>query len=250
MNKNAKLQILYSLLGVALVFFIWLIFYLIVRNEYLIPAPFSVLEKAGLLLLNPEFYLALLSTIIRVLVATVISLIAAVVLALLSVFFKAFGSVITPLTACLRSLPTLAVLLLILTFTKRSFAPVIVAIISLIPLAYSKIFGDLNSLDCNISPIFKTFNVPFKKQVGVYLKGVIPTAIKEFFNLSSFALKLIVSGEILANVYKSIGGNIEQASIYSDTVLLTALTLFVCVLGIVLEVVGNLISSKLEAKYL
>lgn len=250
MNKSAKLQILYSALGVALVFLLWLICFLIVSNEYLLPAPFAVLEKAGLLLFDIEFYTALLSTLLRVLTATVISLMVAIGLALLSVFFKAFASLLAPLTACLRSLPTLAVLLLILTFTKRSFAPVVVAIISLIPLAYTKIYEDLNRLDSNISPIFKTFEVPTKKQVGVYLKGVVPTAIKEFFNLSSFALKLIVSGEILANVYKSIGGNIQQASIYSNTVLLTALTLFVCVLGIVLEVVGNLISSKLGDKYL
>jgi ABC-type nitrate/sulfonate/bicarbonate transport system permease component len=92
--------------------------------------------------------------------------------------------------------------------------------------------------------------VPTKKQVLIYLKGAVPSVIKEFFNLMSFALKLIVSGEILANVYRSVGGNIQQASIYSDTVLLTALTLFVCVLGIVLEVVGNLISTKLGDKYL
>lgn len=250
MNKNAKFQILYSALGVSLVFLLWLICFLIVSNEYLLPAPFAVLEKAGLLLLDIEFYTALLSTLLRVLSATVISLIVAIGLALLSVFFKAFASILTPLIACLRSLPTLAVLLLILTFTKRSFAPVVVAIISLIPLAYTKIYEHLSRLDSNISPIFKTFEVPTKKQVLVYLKGAVPSVIKEFFNLTSFALKLIVSGEILANVYRSVGGNIQQASIYSDTVLLTALTLFVCVLGIVLEVIGNLIPTKLGDKYL
>lgn len=250
MNKSAKSQILYSALGVALVFLLWLICFLIVSNEYLLPAPLAVLEKAGLLLIDIEFYTALLSTLLRVLTATVISLMVAIGLALLSVFFKAFANILAPLTACLRSLPTLAVLLLILTFTKRSFAPVVVAIISLIPLAYTKIYEDLSRLDSNISPIFKTFEVPTKKQVLIYLKGVVPSVIKEFFNLMSFALKLIVSGEILANVYRSVGGNIQQASIYSDTVLLTALTLFVCVLGIVLEVVGNLILIKLGDKYL
>ena len=125
-----------------------------------------------------------------------------------------------------------------------------VAIISLIPRAYGKISGDLLKIENNINPIFKVFEVPAKKRVLVYLKGVIPSVLKEFFNLTAFALKLIVSGEILANVYTSIGGNIEQASIYSNTILLTALTLWVCVFGIILEVVGNAISVKLEAKYL
>mgnify|MGYP003288206751 CR=1 FL=1 len=250
MNKPLKTQILYSILGVAILFGLWLLFYLVVRNEYLMPAPFNVLEKSFLLLLDIEFYSALLSTLLRVLISVVISLIIATALSLLSLFIRGFSDVLTPITACLRSLPTLAVLLLILTFTKRSFAPILVAIISLIPLAFTSINQYLTKLKTSTQPIFKVFEVPTKKQVRVYLKGVIPSVVKEFFNLTSFALKLIVSGEILANVYISIGRNIQQASIYSDTLLLTALTLFVCVLGIVLEIIGNVISSKMEAKYL
>ncbi len=250
MKKTLLTQILYAVIGVALVFSLWLLCYLLVRNEYLMPTPFNVLKKAGILLFDTTFYSSLLSTILRVVISVVISLTISIVLALLCVYFKALSGVLAPIMACLRSLPTLAVLLLILTFTKRNFAPVVVAVISLIPLSFSKIYGDLSNVDKKVKPIFKVFEVPQKKQVGVYLRGVIPTAIKEFFNLNSFALKLIVSGEILANVYKSIGGNIEQASIYSDTVLLTALTLCVCVLGIVLEVIGSIISSKTEAKYL
>ncbi len=250
MKKSAKQQILYSVLGVAVVFLLWLICFLVIRNEYLLPSPLAVLQRAGLLVLELEFYSALLSTVLRVFVSVMISLIVATALAVLGVFLKEINGVLSPVVACLRSLPTLAVLLLILTFTERTFAPVVVAIISLIPLAYSKIYGDLNRLDSNVSPIFKTFEVPKTKQGLVYIKGLILPIVKEFFNLSSFALKLIVSGEILANVYKSIGGNISQASIYSDTIMLTALTLFVCVIGIVLEVLGNFISAKLGDKYL
>ena len=124
------------------------------------------------------------------------------------------------------------------------------AVISLIPLAYGKISGDLFKINESVNPIFKVFEVPTKKRVGVYLKGVIPPITKEFFSLTAFGLKLIVSGEILANVYKSIGGNIQQASIYSDAILLTALTLWVCVIGIILEIIGGVISTKTESKYL
>ena len=250
MKKSFNAQILYSLIGVVVLFLLWLLFYLVVKNDYVMPSPLAVIQKALTLTVDGEFYNSLLSTILRVLIATLLSLAVSTALALLSVFFKGFGGVLAPIMATLRALPTLAVLLLILTFTKRTFSPVIVAVISLIPLAFSKIYGDLTKLNSSISPIFKTFEVPTKKQVCVYLKGVIPCVIKEFFNHASFALKLIVSSEILAKVYKSIGGNIEQASLYSDTILLTALTFWICVIGIVLEVVGNAIAVKTEAKYL
>ena len=250
MKKTTKLQILYSLIGVAVLFLLWTVFYLVVRNEYLMPNPLAVIQTALSLTVSGEFYSALLSTLLRVIIAVLLSLSIATALAVLCVFFRGLRSVLAPITASLRALPTLAVLLLILTFTKRSFAPVVVAIISLIPLAFSKIDGDLSRLNGSISPIFKVFEVPTKKQVGVYLKGAFPSVVKEFFNLTSFGLKLIVSGEILASVYKSIGGNISQASIYSDVILLTALTLWVLVIGIVLEVIGNIISIKTGDKYL
>lgn len=250
MNKQTKSQILYSILGVAFILMLWLLFYLVVRNDYILPAPFTVLEKGFGLLFNKEFYLSLSTTIARVFLSVAISLIVATGLSLLALLFEKFGNFITPLLATMRSLPTLAVLLIILVFTKRSFAPIVIAVLSLIPLFYTAIYGEASKTKNLASDVFKVYEVSKKAQVKVYLKGLIPTFLKEFFNLSSFALKLIVSGEILANVYNSIGGNIHQASIYSDTILLMALTIFVCLIGIVFEIIGKVLHDKSEAKYL
>ena len=249
--KKLKLpQILYSLLGVAFIIGLWLLLYLVVQNSYIIPAPFVVIKNGIMLLFSGEFYLLLLSTLLRVLCGVIISLTLAGVLATICVYHKTFNAFIAPIMATLRSLPTLAVLLIILVFIDRNFAPVVVCMLSLIPLAFSEIYDWLKKSYNTSNEMLTLYNVSKKTQVKVYLVGILPTLVKEFFTLFSFGLKLVVSGEILANVYKSIGGTIHQASTYSNTIYLMALTLVVCVIGIVLEVVGKIISSKMEGKYL
>ena len=65
--------------------------------------------------------------------------------------------------------------------------------------------------------MLKVYNVSVKNQVTkVYVKGLLPLIIKEFFTGLSFALKLIVSAEILTNLSNSVGGKMEQAFLNSQ----------------------------------
>ena len=67
MKKSFNAQILYSLIGVVVLFLLWLLFYLVVKNDYVMPSPLAVIQKALTLTVDGEFYNSLLSTILRVL---------------------------------------------------------------------------------------------------------------------------------------------------------------------------------------
>ena len=109
----------------------------------------------------------------------------------------------------------------------------------------------LNKIDKNLIEMLKVFKV--KKRTAffkVYLKGIKPYLIKELLIQVSFSLKLIVSAEIMLNLYKSIGGEIFVANNYSNIVLLMALTLLVCLIAIIFEFLGKFICYKMEKRYL
>ena len=115
---------------------------------------------------------------------------------------------------------------------------------------YSHTLNYLNTIDSKQKDLLKLYNVPLKTQVfSVYLKGYLPLFILELSTLFSFSLKLVVSAEILANVYKSIGGDISNASIYSNVTEMFSLTLIICLIGVIVEFIGKLIHSKMEKKY-
>ena len=249
-GKNGKNSIIYSAIGLLFVFLLWFLLYFVVANSYIVPSPLTVIKESLLLLINGEFYAHLLSTLFRVLLALFISIILGVTLAIFSSLFKTVESVMLPLFSIIRSLPVLAVLLIILVFVPRGIAPVVVCVLSILPITYSQTLNYLNGVDVKQKEMLNIYNVSKKKRIfSVYLKGYAPLFIKETASQFSFSLKLIVSAEILAQVYKSIGGDVNDASIYSNVTQLFSLTLIVCLIGIAVELIGNLVNNKMEKKY-
>ena len=249
-KKVLKNSIFHSILGAIIVFLLWFLFYFIVANTYLIPSPLLVIKESVLNFFSGEFYIHLLNTLLRVICALFISVIVAVILSILSSNFKTFENVMLPIIAIMRSLPILAVLLIIIVSMPRDIAPIIVCFLSIFPIIYSESLNYLNSIDSKQKEMLKIYNVPLKKQIfSVYLKGYLPLFIKQLTALFSFSLKLIVSAEILANVFKSIGGDISNASTYSNVLELFSLTLIICLIGIIVEFIGKFIYLKMEKKF-
>lgn len=250
MQKSFKKGAIYAVLGVIILFLLWGLLYFIAANEYLIPSPVEVIVESFKRLFSAQFYLYLSSTLLRSAVAVLISFLLAGLLAILSHLSNAFESVIMPIISVVRSLPVLAVLLIILIIVPRGIAPIIVCCLSIFPIAYSGILNYLNTIDDDKKELLKVYKVPLKVQIfSVYLKGYFPLMIKQITALFSFSLKLIVSAEILANVYKSIGGEISNASIYSNITALFSLTAIVCLIGLIVEFIGVAISNNMEKKY-
>ena len=251
MIKNSiKSSIIGSIVGVLAIFALWFLLYWIVANAYVIPSPIEVIKASFLNFINGGFYIHLSSTVLRVIIALTLSFSLGVFLAVLSHLFKGFGNVMLPIVSVIRSLPVLAVLLIILVFVSRAAAPIIVCVLSILPIVYSQTLNYLNSISVEQREVLKVYKVPLKNQIfSVYLKGYFPLFIKESTTLFAFSLKLVVSAEILANVFKSIGGDISNAASYSNVTLMSALTLAICLIGLIVEFMGKWICYKMEKKF-
>ncbi len=249
-KSNVKNSIIFSILGVLFLFALWFLLYFTVANAYVIPSPIAVIAASFTNLITPEFYTHLASTLVRVVFALALSFALGIPLAVLSHLSAKTEHALLPVISVIRSLPVLAVLLIILICMPRGIAPVIVCVLSLFPIVYSQTLNYLNTISFPQREMLKIYNVPIKKQiVSVYLKGYLPLFIKEATTLFSFSLKLVVSAEILASVFQSIGGDIYQASIYSNVTQMFALTLLVCAAGIIVECIGKFFYAKMEKKF-
>lgn len=236
MKKNS----LYFISGILILVAVWVVFYLTVANEIVVPSPINALKKALLLFTQGNFYGVLFSTLLRVLIAFLIALVLACATAFLSYKYSVVSGILSVITGALRSLPTLAVLLIILVSVSRSLAPVIVCLITLFPMLHTSIYSSLRGVEKGVLDMMKVYNIPLKKRIfKVYIPTILPKLLLDFSTAVSFAIKVIVSAEILANVYGSMGGLLQQASLYSDTEMLFALTIAVCVIGIIVEFIGK-----------
>lgn len=238
-----------AVLFVAVVFALFWICYRLVGNEYLVPSPKETVVSAWAFLRSGAFYRAFWQTFLRAFSAFLFSFVFAVALGVLAFSFPRFSKMLHPIVSFLRTLPTLAVLLVILIATDPKTAPVVVAVLALFPMLFTAVESSLFSVDQKTLEMSRVYKVPKAKQVfKMILPQVLPTVVRESAGALAFSLKLTVSAEIMANTYQSLGGMLQEAKQFTETGKLFALTLIVCLLGFLLETLGNALSSAVERR--
>ncbi len=238
-----------ALLAFLAIVCVWEIAYLCVGNELLLPSFFDSLGEMGKLLGKSGFWASYFSTLIRVLIAFFISLVCALIFAFVSYLLPSFARFFAPVVSILRSTPTLAALLILLVWTSAGTAPVLVAFFSLFPALYAGVLGALAQVDGSLVEMSRVYQVPLKKRVfGLYLPAVAPYFLREAGAGLSFAVKLVVSAEVLALTAKSLGGWLHEAKLYLDMPLLFALVLVGFLTGMVLEGLVSLLADAVERR--
>ena len=136
----------------------------------------------------------------------------------------------------------MAILVLILIYTDRTTAPIIVASLVLFPMMYAQFSTSFDMIDDGIIKATKVFNLSKKdKLFKVYLPLIAPSVLSHTGSNLSFAIKLIISAEVMAYTFTSIGGMMESANATLDISRLMALTLVAVLLGLLVELIFNII---------
>jgi NitT/TauT family transport system permease protein len=259
MSKKATKQFTFSIVwknlaqtGIALAFLllVWGIAYVAEGNELLVPSVGDCLNRMGKLLADGSFWCACFQTLNRVFLAFGISFILAAIFSLISYMLPWFGGILSPIVSMLRSLPTIAVLLILLVVAGAGKAPIIVAFLSLFPMLYASMGAALSQVDGELLEMSRVYNVPMKKQIlSFYLPSVAPYVLREAGAALSFSLKLVVSAEVVANTARSLGGMmLEAKNLFADIPSLFALVILAFFFGLVLEALGVLAANVVERR--
>ncbi len=238
-------SILYPFLSIALMLLAWHLMFLAVGSQFVFPSISTTFQKIFEYLGEGSFWLALLHTLARVIVCFVFSLVLAVAIGTLAKVFPPVGKVMAPVVAVFRSAPTVAMMVILTLIVKPNIAPVIVGLLVIFPMLYANVNSAINQVDVQLLQMCKTYRLPKKQQLKfVYLPTVVPYLLGELPATLSFAVKLIISAEILSYSYQSIGGLIQSANVYVDMAGLFALTILSVVVATLLDVALR-VASKL-----
>lgn len=242
-------NVIQTLAAIAFLLAVWFVAYFAAGNELLIPPISDSLKEVVVLLVSGGFWKGLLMTLLRVLFAFVISFILAVILAVVAYLYPSFGNFLSPLVSVLRSMPILAVLLILLSFLNAGQAPIAVAFLSLFPMLYAGVLAALSGVDKHLIEISRVYGTPVWRRVtAIYLPLSAPYVLKESAAALSFSLKLIVSAEVLANTAKSLGGMMQDAKVLGEIPQLFALVGVAFFVGLLLETAVGLIASAVEKR--
>lgn len=227
---------------------LWWAAYLLADNELVVPALSDCAKQAWRMLGKAWFWQAFSRTFFRVLVSFFLSFVLAAVFAVISYLLPAFAKFFAPIVAALRSLPVLAVSLILIIWFGAGGAPIVVAFLSLFPMLYTGIFAALSSVDKQLIDVGRACGVTVKNNVfRVYVPLAAPYVTREATAAFSFALKLVVSAEVVANTARSLGGLMQEAQGYLELPKLFALVIVTFFVALVLETVGNWLSKRVES---
>lgn len=241
-----KKNLLFSALAVLFLWLAWVIAYFIVRNEYILPSFWGTISAAARLFTQAAFWRAFGNTLLRTLWAFALSLLLGVGLAVPACVFRGVRAFFAPIISVLRTVPTLAIILVLLIWTNPRVAPVVVAVLVLMPAFYAAALAAFDEVDKGYGDLARVFGVSRKRRVfKMYLPLAAPPVLGQAGGILSMGLKITVSAEVLSSTYRSLGGMMQEAKIFVDMPTLLALTVLTVALGFLLEGACALVNLRL-----
>lgn len=232
-----------SLFSVVLMWVVWLVAYAVVGNDYLVPSFFGTAEEFFALFAEGFFWAAFGHTLLRTLVAFLISFALGFAAAAAGVAFAPFARFLRPIIAVCRTLPTMAVLLLILVWMSPRSAPVVVTVLVLFPVVYTQLTSSVSGVDGGLIEMAKAYRLTTGQKIfKIYVPQIAPVTVSQTGANLSFGIKLTISAEVMAHTYTALGGLMSEAQTYYNLTRLAALTLCAIFAGIVAELIFRLIA--------
>ena len=220
----------------------WVIACRIQGNEYVVPSFTDSMKEAAALLADSTFWQAFGNTLLRTAEAFALSFVLAAALSAVAAVSAKFAAFMRPIMAALRTIPTMAIILILLLWTTPLIAPVIVALLVTFPLVYAQFSAAFGGIDKGLVQMAKLYGVPRRERLfKIYIPAVLPNVIAQAGAAFSLTLKIMVSAEVMSRTYMSIGGLMQDARNYLQISQLFALTVITVVAGGVFEwLIGRL----------
>lgn len=223
-----KKTILYNLilpvLSVAAVVGVWAIVAAVYGKPLILPNVGAVLVDFFKMFAAGEFYAGMAMTFLRSAACFVAALVFALPLAYFASKSTAVYKILQPIIGFLRSVPVIAVILLALILFSSSFLPVVVGFLTVFPLLYSAYLqaftADEMQQNLEMCTLYKVKGRYVAKYV--YLPELLPATFVQAETLFPLAVKIVISGEVLAYAKVGIGMLMRSAQLNVETSKLVA----------------------------
>ena len=235
-NRQRLYNLIISVGALLTMWLVWLIACYVVDDAYVVPPISDTVSEFFSLLASAKFWKSFGMTLLRTLYSWALSLAVAVSLASISAAFKGVRRYLAPFIAVFRTVPTMAITLMLLIWSTPRVAPTIVAMLMVFPIAYSQMLAAFDGIDGRLLEMARAFNLPLNKRLfKILIPQTLPPMLSQIGANLSLTLKVIISAEVLCSTFNSLGGLIYQSNVFLNTAQMFALTICALVAGGLLE---------------
>lgn len=236
--KNAAKNAVYIAVVIGVTLAVWAIAAAAIGSELVLPDVGETFKELGRMLKRRAFYSALGGTLIRSAIGYAVSVALAFLLFYLSSAFKTAEGLIRPVVSLLRTLPTMAVSLILVIWAGANAAPAILGVLVIAPSVYSSLMASTANVPKELTEVARLCGAGKTK---TFWFVTLPTAAAELpetlSSALSFTVKIVIAAEILSQTSKSLGILMAQAQTYYMTATLIALVAAAVVVSVVFEYV-------------
>jgi len=208
----------------------------IVGQAILIPSPLATLSIWGAMVLDPQFWLAVVFSLGRILSGLLLGTLGGVMLAILGSLSPWWRDFFKPLLSIIRATPVASFIILALVWFSTGMVPVFATFLIVLPLIWSNVYHGIQETDPKLLEMAQAFRMNRSTRLfKLYIPSVRPYFSAAITTAIGMAWKAGVAAEIICIPSQSIGQGFYNSRIHLDTVSVFAWTVTVILLSILLE---------------
>jgi len=248
-NVKKHLQNVFLIIFIAAFIVLWHILSL-GRKSLIFPSPYEVYLSLYSIITSPAFMPTVFNTVRAVFLSFAAAFIPALILGIISKLFPFVYRLMELVSGFIRSLPTVAIILMALLLLPLSYTPVIICYFVVFPVLYTNISEGLQNVDeklLEMARIYKFSNAKIIRNIYIpSLKTYIIAGSRSALGLN---FKVMVTAEVFnfAN-HNTIGAQMYMHKIQIDLAGIMAWALIVVAVSIIFDLFIKLIFRENYSK--
>lgn len=246
------LTILCLSFGIGLIFLIWYVI-AITLNNALIPTPKEVLGLYFSYYADPILYISIGWTLLRLLFSFLLSFVISFVLGVIASEFYYVKIILKPIVLVLKTIPTAAIILILIVLLKPFMALFIIVFLVMFPILYEAIINGYENIDKNVINSLKvdsskhSLKAIFKIKVPL----IFPYIILGIFQTIGLGMKVSLMAEVLVGNNKVLGLGIliRQAYNFAYVDQILAYSIHAIILIALVDIIIYIIKKNFKNKY-
>ena len=229
-----------TVLSVFSLFLVWQVAAIAVNSSLLLPGPKEVLIAFGKIFIESDSLTVILFTVLRLLLGLLLATVPGILLGIVAGFKKNFATFMNPIVTVLRTIPVIALTVILLIVAGSKLTPYYITFFMLFPLIYQAVYGAITNIDKELIDVYRLEDNHFISGLTHCYIPLISTNIRTALLQSlGLGLKVMIMAEFLAQTDNSIGKAISFAKVNLAYDEIFAWTLLLIVIAVLFELLIN-----------
>lgn len=236
--KRISVDAAYIVAVVGITLIVWAIGAAAVDSEFVLPSIGATFAAFGDVFRFGAFWSGLGGTLLRSLIGFAISFALFAIAFALSTASTHFARLIDPVISALRSLPAVAVTLVLVLAVGGHGAPVVLGVLVIMPIMYSSARARVATVPKELSELCVLWGASKRQTFKALWFPCLASGLPEILSTAfSYNIKAVVGAEILAQTSDSLGMLMKIAQSNLQTAMLVAYVVAAVVVSVVAEAI-------------